>query len=74
MATRKTTTRKVKGRLATEAGPAEKTIELPEGIRERISRKAYELWDQRGRRDGNALRDWLDAEKLVMEQIHEARE
>lgn len=73
MATRKTTTRKVKGRLATEAGSAEKTIESPERIRERISRKAYELWEQRGRRDGNALGDWLDAETLVMEHIHEER-
>ncbi|HSA84589.1 MAG TPA: DUF2934 domain-containing protein [Nitrospira sp.] len=72
MATRKTTIRKVKGRLATDAGSAKKAIELPEEIRERISRKAYELWEQRGRRDGNALGDWLDAEKLVMEQIHEA--
>jgi uncharacterized protein YukE len=51
-----------------------KPIELPEGMWERIARKAYELWEQRGRQGGNDLRDWLDAEEIVMEEIHEARE
>jgi hypothetical protein len=41
---------------------------------ERISQKAYELWEARGRQDGNALQDWLDAEEIVMEEIHESRE
>ncbi|UVT17823.1 MAG: DUF2934 domain-containing protein [Nitrospira sp.] len=41
---------------------------------ERISRKAYEIWEERGRHDGGALRDWLDAEEIVMTEIHEARE
>jgi hypothetical protein len=49
-------------------------IELPNGMRERISRKAYELWQERGCRDGQDLEDWLDAEVIVMEEIHEARE
>ena len=49
-------------------------IELPEGMWDRIARKAYDLWDARGRRDGHALQDWLDAEAIVMEEIHEARE
>lgn len=51
-----------------------KPIELPDGMWDRISRKAHELWDQRGHQEGNALRDWLDAEEIVMEEIHEARE
>lgn len=49
-------------------------IELPDGMWERIARKAYELYEQRGRRDGRALDDWLEAEAIVMEEIHEARE
>ena len=49
-------------------------IELPDGRWERIAQKAYELWEQRGRQAGNDLRDWLDAEDIVMEEIHEARE
>jgi hypothetical protein len=50
------------------------TIELPDGIWERISHRAYELWRERGCRDGYALQDWLDAEVVVMEEMHEARE
>ncbi len=49
-------------------------IELPDGMWERIARKAYELWEERGRRENRALEDWLDAETAVMEEIHEARE
>lgn len=74
MRTRKTTTRKAKGRVASKKGRAEKPIELPDGMWERISQKAYELWEQRGYQEGNALRDWLDAEEIVMEEIHESRE
>lgn len=49
-------------------------IELPEGMWERIRSKAHELWEQRGRRTGQALQDWLEAEAIVMEEIHETRE
>jgi hypothetical protein len=49
-------------------------IELPDGMGERISKKAFELWQERGYRDGHDLEDWLDAEATVMEEIHEARE
>ena len=74
MATRRTPTRKVKGRTASATAQARKPVELPDGMWERISRKAYELWEQRGRQEGSALRDWLDAEEIIMEEIHEARE
>ena len=47
---------------------------IGESLSERIARKAYALWEQRGRQDGNALQDWLDAEQIVMEQAHESRE
>ena len=70
----KTTTSKRKGRVPPAVRRNEQPIELPEGMWERISQKAYELWEQRGRQDGNALRDWLDAEEIVMEEIHESRE
>lgn len=58
------------GRPSRGANP----IELPEGMWERIAKKAHELWNERGRRDGRDLEDWLDAETIVMEEIHEARE
>ncbi|WP_455378182.1 DUF2934 domain-containing protein [Petrachloros mirabilis] len=63
-----------KGRSSTPRRGFEKPIELPDGLWERISQKAYELWEERGRQEGNELRDWLDAEEIVMEEIHEARE
>jgi hypothetical protein len=31
-------------------------------IEDQIRDRAYELYEQRGRRDGNAQQDWLDAE------------
>lgn len=49
-------------------------IELPDGMWERIAQKAYELYERRGRQQGRALDDWLEAEAIVMEEIHEARE
>ena len=63
-----------KRRSAPAVATPKKPIELPEGMWERIATKAYELWEQRGRQGGNDLRDWLDAEQIVMEEIHEARE
>ena len=49
-------------------------IALPDGMWERISQKAYDLWRERGSREGFALEDWLDAEAIVMEEMHESRE
>ncbi len=42
----------------------ESTSELPEQIR----RRAYELYEQRGRDDGHELDDWLQAESEVTQQ------
>ena len=61
-----------KGKSSTSRGTSEKPIEFPEATWERISQKAYELWEQRGRGEGNSLRDWLDAEVAIMEELHEA--
>lgn len=49
-------------------------IELPDGMRDRIAKRAHQLWEERGKRTGHDLEDWLDAETAVMEEIHEARE
>ncbi|MEX5215450.1 MAG: DUF2934 domain-containing protein [Nitrospiraceae bacterium] len=75
----KTTSKKVVKKAAETSGTkagltGTQPIELPEGMWERISSKAHELWEQRGRREGYALEDWLEAETSVMEEIHEARE
>lgn len=47
-------------------------IELPNDMWERIRQKAFGLYLERT--EGRALQDWLDAEEIVMEEIHEARE
>lgn len=48
--------------------------ELPDGMWERIAKKAHELWEQHGRREGHDLEDWFGAEAIVMDEIHTARE
>ncbi len=70
----KAATKKSYTRSPSAGDQAAKPIELLDGMWDRISRKAHELWEQRGHQEGNALRDWLDAEEIVMEEIHEARE
>jgi hypothetical protein len=67
-------TKKMKPPMRSTLATSPQSIELPNGMRERILRKAYELWEERGYRDGHDLEDWLDAEAIVMEEIHEARE
>lgn len=34
-------------------------------LEEQITQRAHELWQQRGRGDGNDLGDWLQAEREV---------
>lgn len=39
-----------------------------EDLHARISCRAYELYLQRGCRDGHALKDWLDAEQEIVDR------
>jgi hypothetical protein len=41
-------------------------------IRARIACKAYELYEQRGRGHGRELDDWLEAERIVLAELHRA--
>ena len=59
-------------RTPIDAGPEERAIKLPENMWQRIAVKAYELYEERGRREGCALQDWLDAEYILNEEIYEA--
>jgi hypothetical protein len=67
-------TKKMKSPMRSPLAASPQSIQLHGGMRERILRKAYELWEARGYWDGHDLEDWLDAEAIVMEEIHEARE
>ena len=44
---------------------------VSDGMWDLIARRAYEIWEQRGRHDGNALEDWLEAERIIREQSHD---
>ena len=67
-------TKKMKSSMRLPLTASPQSIELPNGMREWIAEKAFELWQERGYRDGHDFEDWLDAEAIVMEEIHEARE
>ncbi len=40
-----------------------------DGLEERIRLRAYELYENRGKRDGSALADWLQAEAELAAQV-----
>jgi hypothetical protein len=43
-------------------------------VRERIAKKAYELYEQRGREARRDLEDWLKAEELVRKEMDDTGE
>ncbi len=44
------------------------TIKSSSELHEQIRHRAYELYEQRGRDDGHALDDWLQAESEVTQE------
>lgn len=42
-------------------------------VRERIAKKAYELYEQRGRQAERDVEDWLKAEELVRKEMNTRR-
>jgi hypothetical protein len=57
-------TAKKKSSMPSPLPVSPQSIELPDGMWDRISKKAFELWQERGYRDGHDLEDWLDAEAV----------
>ena len=47
--------------------PAQQLRFSTEDLQERITARAYELYAQRGWREGCALEDWLDAERELQD-------
>jgi len=43
-------------------------------VRERITKKAYEIYEQRGRQAERDVDDWLKAEELVRKEMNDTRE
>jgi hypothetical protein len=56
-----------------QAGPKKELEPLltisDEELYERVVRKAYELYQQRGEEHGHDLEDWLTAERLVRQEL-----
>ena len=42
-------------------------------VRERIAKKAYELYEQRGREAERDVEDWLKAEEMVRKEMNARR-
>lgn len=42
-------------------------------VRELIAKKAYELYEQRGRQGERDVQDWLEAEELVRKEMNARR-
>ncbi|NOT23068.1 MAG: DUF2934 domain-containing protein [Nitrospiraceae bacterium] len=54
------------GTAASSSNPARRLRPSIDDLQERITTRAYELYVQRGRREGCALEDWVDAEREIL--------
>jgi len=54
-------------RTATTRTPSEATASATTG--DEVRRRAFEIYEERGREDGHELDDWLEAEKEVLESL-----
>ena len=43
-----------------------------EEIQQKIEKKAYELFEQRGASHGSDLEDWLEAERIILAEISQS--
>ena len=44
-----------------------------DAVREQIAKKAYELYEQRGRQAERDIEDWLKAEELIRKEMNNLR-
>ena len=49
-----------------KSSPEAKHLDSPSNVREELCRRAYQLYEQRGREDGHDLEDWLQSESEVV--------
>ena len=57
-------------RTASGAGTASSGTSSGQDINELIRKKAYELYEKRGKKPGNSLNDWLEAERIVRQKSY----
>ena len=49
-----------------KTGPGEQAARRAEVHQSLVAQRAYELYEQRGRQEGRALEDWLNAERQLL--------
>ena len=52
-----------------KTGSAEQAARRAEAHQGRVVQRAYELYEQRGRQEGQALEDWLNAERELVGKL-----
>ena len=57
--------------MALRMHPEDRAIGWPDDLWHQIAAKAYALYEERGRREGYGVQDWLDAEYIVNKDIYE---
>ncbi len=58
----------IANKTISQAEPPE-VRELAPDLQERIRARAYELWEQRGRQNGNPEEDWARAEHEIVGEL-----
>jgi len=56
-------------RTTSVSGAVPVTSEQPQDMTDQVRARAYELYDLRGREDGNDLEDWLAAESQLIQEL-----
>jgi DUF2934 family protein len=55
-----------------DLGPEPESMQkYSDAVRERIAKKAYELYEQRGRQAERDVEDWLKAEELIRTEMND---
>ena len=57
---------KAKPQTQTSSRTTSQKVESPDGLQEQIRRRAYEIYEQRGRENGQDVEDWLQSESEIM--------
>jgi len=65
-----------KAKSATKSGGSQSSPAIPEAASfsnvefyARVARRAYDLFERRGREEGHDVEDWLEAERLVKDEL-----
>lgn len=56
-------------RTAFKLGKSSNPTMTKEDLNNLIAKKAFELYEKRGRKPGHAMNDWLEAERIIKGKI-----